>query len=30
MVWQTSIRNVDGRLCAQVTLTQLVMEASPA
>ena len=26
-VWQTSIRNADGKLCAVVTQTQLVMEA---
>lgn len=26
MVWQTSISNEDGRLCALVTQTQLVME----
>ena len=26
-VWQTSIRNAEGRLCAVVTQTQLVMEA---
>ena len=25
MVWQTSIRNADGRLCAVVTQTQLVL-----
>jgi uncharacterized protein (TIGR00369 family) len=25
-VWQTSIRNADGRLCAVVTQTQLVMQ----
>jgi 1,4-dihydroxy-2-naphthoyl-CoA hydrolase len=29
MVWQTSIRNADGRLCAVVTQTQLVLEAAP-
>ena len=29
MVWQTSIRNADGKLCAVVTQTQLVREASP-
>jgi|SRR5664279_5827408 len=29
MVWQTSIRNADGKLCAVVTQTQLVLEASP-
>jgi len=28
MVWQTSIRNQDGRLCAVVTQTQLVLDAS--
>ena len=28
MVWQTSITNVDGKLCAVVTQTQLVLEAS--
>lgn len=27
MVWQTSIRNADGKLCAVVTQTQLVLEA---
>jgi uncharacterized protein (TIGR00369 family) len=27
MVWQTSIRNAEGKLCAVVTQTQLVMEA---
>lgn len=26
MVWQTSIRNADGKLCAVVTQTQLVMQ----
>jgi len=26
-VWQTSIRNADGKLCAVVTQTQLVMDA---
>jgi 1,4-dihydroxy-2-naphthoyl-CoA hydrolase len=26
MVWQTSIRNADGKLCALVTQTQLVLE----
>lgn len=30
MVWQTSIRNHEGKLCAVVTQTQLVMDASPA
>lgn len=28
MVWQTSIRNAEGRLCAVVTQTQLVMGGS--
>jgi uncharacterized protein (TIGR00369 family) len=27
MVWQTSIRNAEGKLCAVVTQTQLVLEA---
>ncbi len=27
MVWQTSVRNTDGKLCALVTQTQLVMAA---
>ena len=27
MVWQTSIRNSDGKLCAVVTQTQLVLDA---
>jgi len=27
MVWQTLIRNADGRLCAVVTQTQLIMDA---
>jgi 1,4-dihydroxy-2-naphthoyl-CoA hydrolase len=27
MVWQTSIRSADGKLCALVTQTQLVLEA---
>lgn len=27
MVWQTQIRNADGRLCAVVTQTQLVLDA---
>ena len=27
MVWQTTIRNADGKLCAIVTQTQLVLEA---
>jgi uncharacterized protein (TIGR00369 family) len=30
MVWQTSIRREDGRLCAVVLQTQLVMEPKPA
>jgi uncharacterized protein (TIGR00369 family) len=30
MVWQTSIRREDGRLCAIVLQTQLVMEPKPA
>jgi uncharacterized protein (TIGR00369 family) len=29
MVWQTSIKNAEGKLCAVVTQTQLVLEASP-
>ncbi len=30
MVWQTAIRNADGKLCALVTQTQLILEqASP-
>ena len=29
MVWQTSIRNAQGKLCTVVTQTQLVLEASP-
>jgi len=29
MVWQTSITNADGKLCAVVTQTQLVLEAHP-
>jgi 1,4-dihydroxy-2-naphthoyl-CoA hydrolase len=29
MVWQTSIRNAEGKLCAVVTQTQLVLEAPP-
>jgi 1,4-dihydroxy-2-naphthoyl-CoA hydrolase len=29
MVWQTSITNADGKLCALVTQTQLVLEAAP-
>ena len=28
MVWQTSIRNADGKLCAVVTQTQLVLDGS--
>jgi uncharacterized protein (TIGR00369 family) len=28
MVWQTSIRNADGKLCAVVTQTQLVLEGA--
>jgi len=27
MVWQTTIRNAEGKLCAVVTQTQLVLEA---
>jgi len=27
MVWQTSVRNAEGRLCAVVTQTQLVLDA---
>jgi uncharacterized protein (TIGR00369 family) len=30
MVWQTSIRNADGKLCAVVTQTQLVLDAPAA
>jgi uncharacterized protein (TIGR00369 family) len=30
MVWQTHIRNQDGRLCAVVTQTQLVLDAAEA
>ena len=30
MVWQTSIRNAEGKLCAVVTQTQLVIEARGA
>jgi 1,4-dihydroxy-2-naphthoyl-CoA hydrolase len=26
MVWQTSIRNADGKLCSVVTQTQLVLD----
>jgi uncharacterized protein (TIGR00369 family) len=29
MVWQTSIRNAEGKLCAVVTQTQLVLQESP-
>ena len=29
MVWQTSIKNAEGKLCALVTQTQLVLEAIP-
>jgi 1,4-dihydroxy-2-naphthoyl-CoA hydrolase len=29
MVWQTSVRNADGKLCAVVTQTQLVLEGAP-
>ena len=28
MVWQTSIRNADGKLCAVLTQTQLVLDAA--
>jgi uncharacterized protein (TIGR00369 family) len=28
MVWQTSIRNAEGRLCALVTQTQLVLDGA--
>ena len=28
MVWQTSVRNQDGKLCAVVTQTQLVLDAA--
>ena len=28
MVWQTTIRNADGKLCAIVTQTQLVLDAA--
>jgi hypothetical protein len=28
MVWQTTITNADGKLCAVVTQTQLVLEPS--
>jgi uncharacterized protein (TIGR00369 family) len=30
MVWQTSVRTSDGKLCAVVTQTQLVLDATPA
>ena len=30
MVWQTSVRNADGKLCAVVTQTQLLMDAAGA
>lgn len=30
MVWQTSVRNADGKLCAVVTQTQLVMGSGTA
>lgn len=30
MVWQTSVRNADGRLCALVTQTQLVLDVPAA
>ena len=29
MVWQTTIHNADGKLCAVVTQTQLVLDAAP-
>ncbi|OYU80752.1 MAG: phenylacetic acid degradation protein, partial [Burkholderiales bacterium PBB5] len=29
-VWQTTIRNADGKLCAVVTQTQLIMDAPAA
>ena len=29
MVWQTSIRNAEGKLCAVVTQTQIVLDALP-
>lgn len=29
MVWQTSIRNAEGKLCAIVTQTQLVLDGRP-
>ena len=28
-VWQTSIRNADGKLCAVITQTQLVLDSAP-
>jgi 1,4-dihydroxy-2-naphthoyl-CoA hydrolase len=30
MVWQTSIRNADGKLCSVVTQTQLVLDQPTA
>jgi uncharacterized protein (TIGR00369 family) len=27
-VWQTEVRNAEGKLCAVVTQTQLIMDAS--
>lgn len=30
MVWQTSVRNADGKLCALVTQTQLVLDGPAA
>jgi 1,4-dihydroxy-2-naphthoyl-CoA hydrolase len=27
MVWQTTVRNAEGKLCAVVTQTQLVLDA---
>ncbi len=30
MVWQTSVRNADGKLCALVTQTQLVLDGRAA
>jgi hypothetical protein len=29
MVWQTTIRREDGRLCAVVSQTQLMLEPAP-
>jgi 1,4-dihydroxy-2-naphthoyl-CoA hydrolase len=29
MVWQTTVRNAEGKLCALVTQTQLVLQAGP-